>query len=53
METDDFLQNTWARLLTNAVDPNFKSEIRVAFVDVIKTLTAVDVKILDGVVKVN
>ena len=49
LETDDFLQNTWARLLTNAVDPNFKSEIRVAFVDIIKTLTAVDVKILEEI----
>ncbi len=47
LDTDEILQKVWSVLLTNAADFNFKSEIKTAFIDVIKTLTPVEVKILE------
>ena len=49
LEDDEVIQDIWARLLLNAADANFTSEIRVAFVDIIKTLTSVDVQILQQI----
>lgn len=46
LEEDDDLQDIWCRLITNSLDPNFKSEIRYAFIDIIKNLTSLDAKIL-------
>jgi len=46
LEEDDELQDLWANLLTTALDPSFKRTIRSAFIDIIKQLDAVDVRIL-------
>lgn len=46
LEDNDVMQELWARLLLNAADANFTSEIRVAFIDIIKTLTPIDAQIL-------
>ncbi len=46
LETNDVLQSIWAKLITNAADPNFTREIRVAFINVLKTFTPVEVGIL-------
>ncbi|MBQ7594131.1 MAG: DUF4393 domain-containing protein [Synergistaceae bacterium] len=46
LEEDDVIQDIWARLLLNAAYANFTSEIRVAFIDIIKTLTPIDAQIL-------
>jgi Abortive infection alpha len=46
LEEDDDLQNLWAKLLANAMDPNFKSELRYTYIDILKSLTPLDVKIL-------
>lgn len=47
LETHESLQEIWARLLTNATDPNFKEEIRVAFISIIKELSCTDVMLLN------
>lgn len=45
-EEDDDLQDIWCRLISNSMDPNFNSEIRYAYIDIIKSLTSLDAKIL-------
>lgn len=51
LESDSALQKLWARLLTNAEDTNFKEEIRIAFIDIIKTLTPMEAAILNSAYK--
>jgi hypothetical protein len=51
LEEDDELQDLWANLLTSALDPNFNSKIRSAYIDIIKQLEVVDVRILDVIYK--
>lgn len=46
LEENEVLQDFWVRLLLNATDADFTSEIRVAFIDIIKTLTPIDAQIL-------
>lgn len=47
LEEDETLQEIWAHLLANALDPTFDiSNIRRAFIDVIKGLSPLDAKIL-------
>lgn len=45
-EEDDELQDIWCRLIVNGLDPSFNSEIRYAFIEIIKNLTSLDAKIL-------
>lgn len=47
LEDDDDLQDIWCRLIANSLDPNFDSEIRYAFIDIIKNLTFLDAQILE------
>ena len=47
LEEDNSLQELWANLMTKALDPNFKEEIRTAYIDIIKGLSPLDVKILN------
>lgn len=49
LETHDPLREIWARLLTNATDPNFKEEIRSAYIEVIKGLSPTDARLLQYV----
>ena len=46
LEEDNDLQEMWCKLIINALDYNFKSEIRFAYIDIIKSLTSLDAKIL-------
>ena len=46
LEEQDELQDIWCNLIANSLDPNFNSEIRYAFVEIIKGLTSLDSKIL-------
>ncbi len=46
LETDDHLHAMWNHLLANAMDPNFKAEIRYAYIEIIKNLTAADARLL-------
>lgn len=46
IEEDNDLQDLWCKLITNYSDPNFDMEIRYAFIDMIKSLTTLDAKIL-------
>jgi hypothetical protein len=46
LEEDDDLHQLWCNLLANAMDPDFEGELRIAFVDMIRALTAVDVCVL-------
>lgn len=48
LEEDDCLQDLWIELLTNALDPNFNEEIRYTFIEIIKSLNPLDVKILSA-----
>lgn len=47
LEEDDDLQDLWVRLMANAMDPNFEGGLRMAFIDIIKSLTPSDVMMLD------
>jgi hypothetical protein len=51
LEEDDELQDLWANLLASAVDPNYNSQIRSAYIEIIKQLEVVDVHILDFMFK--
>ena len=46
LESDDDLQEVWARLLTNAANANFKREISPAFVAILRTLSPIEASIL-------
>ncbi len=46
LEEDDDLQDIWCNLITNSLDSNFALEIRYAYIEIIKTLTSLDTKIL-------
>ena len=46
LEDDDELQKLWAIMLANAMNPTFTVNMRTAFIDIIKSLTTLDVKIL-------
>ena len=46
LEEDDYLQDIWCKLIANSLDPNFDSEIRYAFIEIIKNFTSLDAKIL-------
>lgn len=47
LENDDSLRNIWAKLLANAMDPNFDhTQLRTAFIDVIKGLEPIEAAIL-------
>ena len=45
LEDDDSLQELWANLATNAMNPDFKEEVRYSFTDIIKSLTPLDVNL--------
>lgn len=48
VETEPELQDLWAHYLANALDPNFEqSKLRVAYMDIIKSLDLSDVRILE------
>ncbi len=47
LEEDDELQDLWIKLMANGMDPNFKASFRMAYIEIIKGLTSLDVKILD------
>ncbi|MEK0452597.1 MAG: hypothetical protein AGIKBDMD_00533 [Synergistaceae bacterium] len=47
VEDEPELQELWAKLLVNALDPHFEGDIRVSFMSIIKDLTSLDIKILD------
>ena len=49
LEEDNYLQDIWCKLIANSLDPNFDSEIRYAFIEIIKSLTSLDAKILKSV----
>jgi hypothetical protein len=45
-EDNDELQDMWAKLLANAMDPGVDVEIRLTFVEILKALNPLDVKLL-------
>ena len=47
LEEENDLQDIWCKLIANALDPNFDSEIRYAFIYIIKSLTSLDAMILE------
>lgn len=49
LEEDDELQDLWAQLLASALDPNFRGEIRSAFIDILKQLAVTDVHVLNAI----
>jgi hypothetical protein len=46
LEENDELQDLWCNLIANSLDPNFKAEIRYSFIEIIKSMTSLDAKIL-------
>lgn len=53
LEENDELQDIWCRLIANSLDPNFQFEIRYAFIDIIKNLTALDARILKYIYEIT
>jgi len=47
LEEDDQLQDIWIRLMANSMDPNFDAKFRMAYIEMIKGLAPLDVRILD------
>ncbi len=46
LEEDDSLQDLWNKLIANSLDPDFNAEIRYSYIEIIKSLNVIDVKIL-------
>jgi hypothetical protein len=46
LEEDDTLQQLWANLTVNALDPDFSLDLRMTYIEIIKTLTVLDVRML-------
>jgi hypothetical protein len=49
MEDDEDLQILWAKLMANALDPNYQQEMRTAFISILRDLTARDVLVLQKI----
>ena len=47
LEDDETMQELWANLLANALNPHFKEEVRTAFLGIIKELSVLDARILN------
>jgi len=47
LEEDNELQDIWIRLMANSMDPNFNATFRMAYIEIIKGLTPLDVRILN------
>ena len=48
LEEDPSLQELWANLLANALNPNHSDKVRTIFIDIIQNLSAFDVLILNA-----
>ena len=48
LEGDNTLQELWANLLAKATDKNFKGDLKIAFIEILKTLTPTEVLILQA-----
>ncbi|MEE8574575.1 MAG: Abi-alpha family protein [Thermodesulfobacteriota bacterium] len=46
LEEDEDIQKLWARLLANAMSPNFTEEIKSTYIDILKNLSASEVNFL-------
>lgn len=46
VEDDPKLQELWASLLANALDPNFNEELHAAYFSIIKDLSSLDVRVI-------
>ena len=47
LEDDSNIQHLWNHLLANAMNPNFNSDLRYGFIDMIKNITAKEAQLLD------
>lgn len=47
LEDDQELQSLWNHLLANAMNPHFNSEIRYGFIEMIKSITGIEAKLLN------
>ncbi|MBK3663469.1 DUF4393 domain-containing protein [Bradyrhizobium diazoefficiens] len=52
-ESRDELIDLWARLLANTMDPGRISDVRAAYIDILKKLEPLDAKVLDFISKLN
>lgn len=53
LEDEDYLQNTWANLLINAGVEESGTHINFAFIDILKGLSSLEVKMLDEIYSVE
>lgn len=53
LEEDPDLQNMWANLLANSLDPSFEASYHAIFVSLLNELTPQDVRILDSLVALS
>ena len=47
LEEEEELSDIWASLLANAMNPTFNEELRTAYIDIAKSLSPLDVRILE------
>jgi hypothetical protein len=47
LETDDYLQDLWARLLASCMDPKQANSARSAFIGIIQEIEVIDAKVLE------
>jgi len=52
LEENENLQDLWNNLLANAMNPQFNSELRYGFVDMIKNITAIEASILNNLYQI-
>jgi Abortive infection alpha len=53
LEEDDELQDIWAQMLANAADASSRVELRTAYIDILKDLTAFDIMNLSQLAKLS
>lgn len=47
LEDDASIQELWQRLLANAMDPSFNDEIRYGYIEMLKSITGIEAKMLN------
>ena len=51
LEEDEFMQDKWAALLASAINSDYEEEIRPSYVEILKVLSPLEVKLLDDIYK--
>lgn len=53
LENDEDLSERWSSILVKAADPNTSKDIKPVFIDILRTITPVEARILDDIFSLN